>query len=133
MTRLDDGQLADVIVNGKPATGMPAFQLDDPQVGRLVSFLRTLRDPESQRPAIRMNVELSDGTSLVGEVINRSADDLQLRTEDGRIALLRVDGQRYRRVTSDVDWTTYNGDVSANRYSELEQINADTIGRLTTR
>ena len=133
ITRLDDGQLTDVILNGKPATGMPAFQLDDPQVGRLVSFLRTLRDPKSQRPAIRMNVELSDGTSLLGELINRSADDLQLRTEDGRIALLRVDGERYRRVTSDVDWPTYNGDVSANRYSELKQINADTIGQLTTR
>lgn len=75
--------------------------------------------------------ELADGGSLTGIPINhRDADDVQVRTDDGRVRLLRKVGHRYRTVTSEVDWPTYDGSPSGNRYSTLSQIDATTVGRL---
>ncbi len=56
--------------------------------------------------------------------------DLQLRTDDNELRLLRKDGDRYRVVTSQTDWTTYNGDPSGNRYTKLTQIDQSNVARL---
>ena len=45
-----------------------------------------------------------------GQVLGQGVDDVQLRTDDGRVHLLRRDGRRVREVTSDTSWPTYNGD-----------------------
>ena len=67
-----------------------------------------------------------EGTPLTHGV----ADDVQLRTADGRITLLRKAGTKYRRVTSEVDWATYDGSLTGNRYTTLTQINKGTVARL---
>jgi glucose dehydrogenase len=41
--------------------------------------------------------------------------------------------ERYREVTSDVDWSGYNGDPSGNRYSKLSQIDTANVSRLAPR
>jgi len=130
LARLDDDQIGQTILNGKPATGMPPFKLEPPEIHGLVTYLRTLKDTRAQRPPVRRRVVLTDGSTLEGEVINESRVDLQLRTADGRIALLRPDGDLYRRVTSEVDWATYHGDVSSNRYSEIDQVDSRNADRL---
>ena len=49
--------------------------------------------------------------------MNEGFADVQLRTDDNRVHLLRRDGNRFRSVTSDTDWPTYNGDPGGNRYT----------------
>jgi len=89
-----------------------------------MTFLRTIHP--LRRPApVQRTVEFADGTNLTGLVMNETAADLQMRTVDQLLHLLRPEGNRFREVTSQVDWTTYNGDVRGNRFSQL----AETLAR----
>jgi glucose dehydrogenase len=78
-----------------------------------------------------MTVGLADGTRLEGTTTARpGADEVQLRGADGRIYLLRKHGEGYRRVTSEVDWPTYDGVMGGNRYTTLTQIDKTSVRRL---
>ena len=82
-------------------------------------------------PAARRTIQTTDGQTLQGQVLAEGMTDLQLRTDDKKIRLLRkADGNRYRVVTSQTDWPTYNGDPSGNRYSKLTQIDKSNVARL---
>jgi alcohol dehydrogenase (cytochrome c) len=89
--------------------------------------------PTQPPPVIRMTVQTTDGKTIQGQVIAEGLADLQLRTDDKRIVLLRKDGERFRVVTSQTDWPTYNGDPGANRFSKLTQINASNVKNLGPR
>jgi alcohol dehydrogenase (cytochrome c) len=79
-------------------------------------------------------VQTTDGQRLEGRVLNEGMSDLQLRTDDQRIHLLRkTSGDRYRAVTSQRDWTTYHGDPGGNRYTTLTQIDKSNVARLAPR
>ena len=83
---------------------------------------------------VRKTVQTTDGQTLEGRVLNEGMADLQLRTDDQRIHLLRkTAGDRYRAVTSQRDWTTYHGDPGGNRYSTLTQIDKSNVARLAPR
>src|SRR5581483_2211006 len=85
-------------------------------------------------PLVRRTVQTTDGETLQGQVLAEGMTDLQLRTDDKRIHLLRkMDGSRYRVVTSQADWPTYHGDPSGNRYSKLTQIDKSNVARLAPR
>ena len=87
--------------------------------------------PPRAQPA---TYELADGRSLVGTPVNQAgADDIQLRTNDGQIVLLRRAGPRYRVVTSNVDWPSYDGSPSGNRYTPQTQVNKSNVERLAPR
>src|SRR3984885_10538584 len=82
----------------------------------------------------RRTLQTTDGQTLQGQVLSEGMTDLQIRTDDKKIRLLRkADGNRYRLVTSQSDWPTYNGDASGNRYSKLTQIDKSNVGRLAPR
>ena len=51
----------------------------------------------------------------------------------GSIVLLRKSGARYRVVTSGVDWPSYDGSTTGNRYTALTQIDKSNVGRLAPR
>jgi alcohol dehydrogenase (cytochrome c) len=130
LTRFTDEQLSELLVNGKPNLGMPGFpSLRGEEKTALMAFLRTIHPLRRPAPVQRI-VELADGTTLTGLVMNETAVDLQMRTTDRHIHLLRLEGNRFREVTSQADWTTYNGNVRGNRYSQLEQINRENIARM---
>jgi alcohol dehydrogenase (cytochrome c) len=83
---------------------------------------------------VRKSVQTTDGRTLEGQVLNEGMQDLQLRTDDKQIRLLRkTDGGRYRVVTSQTDWPTYHGDPSGNRYSKLTQIDKSNVSRLSAK
>ncbi|MCP5113315.1 MAG: PQQ-binding-like beta-propeller repeat protein [bacterium] len=124
-----DEQLAALIRQGLPGDGMPGYNFDDRETRDLVASLRALRPPRFQDP-VRIEVTTTAGDTLEGLVLNQSAYELQLRTSDQRIHLLRRKGDRYRRVTSETGWPSYNGQLSGNRYSTLDQISKATVGRL---
>ena len=51
MRHLTDAQLADIIANGVPETGMPGFRnLSEPQIGALVRYLRSLQGKTEAQP-----------------------------------------------------------------------------------
>jgi alcohol dehydrogenase (cytochrome c) len=125
----DDRELATIIRQGFPTRGMPAFRLSETEMSELIGFARTLtQTPKSE--TIRGKVEITDGQTLEGVILNQSSEDMQLQTADHRIHLLRKVGERYRPVTSQTDWTSYNGQLSGNRYSKLDQINRTNVARL---
>ena len=86
--------------------------------------------PVQPLPAARRTVQTTDGKSIEGQVIGEGMSDLQLRSGDGRITLLRKEGGAFRVVTSQADWPTYNGDPSGNRYSKLTAIDKSNVARL---
>ncbi len=127
-----DADLEAVIREGLPGAGMPSFaNLSKTETTNLIAFLRTLRPRAGTGPQ-RTTVMLEGGSSLSGVVLNQSAGELQLLSDDRRARLLRDTTQgRYREVTSQTGWTTYHGQVSGNRYSALTQITAANVSRLT--
>src|SRR5260370_19907366 len=129
LARRTDADLTRLIREGLPTRGMPAFNLPDREMNALIGFLRTLRP---RRPLLteRAKVDMTDGRALEGLVLNQSSEDMQLQTDDKRIHLLRKTGARYREVTSQTDWPSYNGETRGYRYSKLDQINRSNVARL---
>jgi hypothetical protein len=71
---------------------------------------------------VRDGVPRTDGATLEGFAVARTSRELQLRTDDQKIHLLRKAGDQYRRVTSQADWPSMHGQLSGNRYAPLTQI-----------
>src|SRR5262249_2448618 len=140
----DDAQLATLIHDGVPLRGMPPNPMPDAELQELVRFLRTIqRDPEPEAAPRTFRTEA--GGTIEGVVLGEGFDDLQIRTADGRVHLLRrlalserseSKGERsesrgVREVTSETPWPTYNGDPRGNRYTTLSQIDKSNVSRLT--
>jgi hypothetical protein len=110
---------------------LPPFPtIADSEAADLVAFVRTLR-PRSNVVPTRSRFALTDGRALDGLVLNRSHADVQLLGGDQKIHLLRPEsGDRYRAVTSQADWPSYNGGPNGSRYSTLAQIDRSNVERL---
>ena len=129
-----DAELAELIKTGIPNRGMPAFNLGNQEMNDLVAFLRTLRPPRRGPAPVRKKVPTTGGQTMEGLVLGESSLDLALRTDDQRIHLFRTGaGGRYRVVTSQTDWSTYNGQVGGNRYTTLTQITPANVAKLAPR
>jgi len=125
-----DEDLAALFKQGLPAAGMPAFpNLTATESADLIRYLRTLRPREGSGP-VRTKLTLADGQAIEGLVLNQSALDLQLLGDDRKLHLLRKSGDRYRAVTSQADWPSYNGQTTGSRYSTLAQITAGNVSRM---
>jgi alcohol dehydrogenase (cytochrome c) len=129
----DDKQLAQLILGGIPAKGMPPNVVAEAELMTLVKFLRSIERRAADVPAVRMSVQTTDGRRLEGRVLGEGFDDLQLRSDDNRVHLLRRAGDRFRAVTSEQNWPTYNGDPGGNRYTTLTQIDKTNAMRLAPR
>lgn len=123
-----DAGLARIVREGLPARGMPGANVTAADMGPLLAFLRGLE--QRADASRRLTIQTLDGQSLTGVVLNQTSRDLQLLGDDKRIHLLRPAGNRYRTVTSEVDWPTYHGQPGGNRYSTLTQIDAGNVSRL---
>ncbi|MBK5295389.1 MAG: PQQ-binding-like beta-propeller repeat protein [Acidobacteriia bacterium] len=130
----NDQELAAVLRDGVPLRGMPAFKdVPEPELTALIGFLRTLVRPAGGRGRgipTRVQIQLTDGKPLAGIPIGRTSREMQLRTDDQRIHLLRNAGERYREVTSQTDWPSFHGQLSGNRYTAMTQINQANVARL---
>jgi alcohol dehydrogenase (cytochrome c) len=127
---LDNAQLDKLIRDGIPTKGMPPAALGAVEARALVRFLRTIERRESDEPIVRKTIQTVDHVTIAGRVLGEGFDDLQLRTDDGRVHLLRRTGDRYRGVTSSADWPSYNGEPGGNRYTTLPQITRANVTRL---
>jgi alcohol dehydrogenase (cytochrome c) len=127
----DNAQLATLIRQGLPSRGMPPSTVTDEELTALTRFLRRLSRPTGLPPAERLKATLTDGKTLDGVVVGQGFDDVQLRTADGKVHLLRRAGQNFREVTSERDWPGYNGDPGGNRYTTLSEITPANVSRMT--
>jgi alcohol dehydrogenase (cytochrome c) len=128
-----DEELRAVIRQGLTGAGMPAFStMSDTETSDLVQHLRSLRARSGSGPT-RAEIALAGGGAIAGLVLNRGAADLQLLGDDRKLHLLRKSGSAYRRVTSQADWPTYNGQSTGSRYSPLTQITPANAARLAPR
>ena len=100
---------------------------------QLIAFLRTLAAAGRSRRAAGADEasRLTDGKSLDGVVLNQGFDDLQLRTDDDRVHLLRRSGRRVsarsRRRRTGRGITAIRG---GNRYTTLSEITPANVSRL---
>ncbi len=127
-----DDEVIAIIRDGVAAKGMPAFkQLPESEVKALVASMRSMmqRRRRGFQP-VRQKVKLTDGSEVEGLAVAKTSRELQLRTDDQKLVLLRRTGERYRRVTSEADWPSMHGGLSGNRYSELEQLTPANVSRL---
>jgi alcohol dehydrogenase (cytochrome c) len=125
----EDAQLASLIHDGIPLRGMPPNPMPDAEVATLIRFLRSIQrdaDPEAAPRTFRT----VGGSTFDAVVLGEGFDDLQVRTSDGRVRLLRRAGTSVREVTSGTPWPTYNGDPRGNRYTTLTDIDRKTVSRL---
>lgn len=53
-------KISEVVRNGRPTKGMPAFQLPDPDMQAIVAFIHMRRDYEEAHPGGRRRVEVAD-------------------------------------------------------------------------
>ena len=130
---LNEAELTNVVRSGVPGRGMPAISVSDAEMTALLAHLRTLRAPARARRERTVHLQLTSGESLEGVITGEGIDDVQLRSADGRIHLLRRASDRFRAVGSQSDWPTYDGNLSGNRFTELKQIDRSNVGRLTPR
>ncbi len=126
----NDQELEAVVRDGVAGAGMPAFpNLSRAETADLIAFLRTLRPANAATR--RTTVTLDNGRTLAGVVLNQSQGELQILGDDRTVHLLRESATgRFRKVTSQTDWPTYNGHVNGNRYSPLAQITPANVSRL---
>lgn len=116
---------------------MPPHEIADPEMKDLLAFLHTLRPanrgglfgPPGPRPG---SAKLTSGAVQRGLIRNETNFDMQIATADGKVHLLVREGDAWseRSITPKMDWTSYNGGYSGNRYSALEQINTSNVQRL---
>ena len=111
---------------------MPPTQLNVSEMGNLLKYLHSIQR-RFTRPVVRMKAETTGGQILEGQVLGEGFDDVQLRTDDKRVHLLRRDGARFREVTSETNWPTYNGETGGNRFTTLSQINKNNISKLASK
>jgi alcohol dehydrogenase (cytochrome c) len=123
--------------DGVPLRGMPSFAgVPEPEMNALVAFLRTLVSPQRRGRGgrggfqVRMKVQTTDGRALEGIALGQTGREIQLRTDDQRIHLLRKVGEQYREVTSQADWPGFHGQLSGNRYTTMTQIDKANVSRL---
>jgi alcohol dehydrogenase (cytochrome c) len=130
---MNDTQIESTIRAGVPGRGMPPVAVTDEELRVVLAHLRTLRVTGSAgREAIRQ-ITTTTGAVLQGVVTGEGIDDLQIRTTDGRIHLMRRSGERFREVTSQKDWPAYDGGFNGNRFTTLQQINKSNVSRLVPR
>src|SRR5258708_5666542 len=113
----DDGQLAALIRDGIPLRGMPPNLLGDAEMTALVRFLRTIEREPAPEAAPRTFKEIPGGGTIEGAVLGEGFDDLQVRTADGRVRLLRREGGGGPPVTSGPDWPAHNGGPRRTRHT----------------
>src|SRR5207245_265124 len=73
-------------------------------------------------------IKMADGKARTGLLLGQGDLDATL-LENGKFVLLARDGDVYREkpITPKADWLFYDGSLTANRFSQLEQINTTTI------
>src|SRR4051794_23888701 len=83
--KLSDAEVAATVREGLPTKGMPANHLNDTDMATLIGFLHTLQPRETGFRSYALKGNLTNGKTLDEMVLNKSLDDVQIRTADKKI------------------------------------------------
>jgi alcohol dehydrogenase (cytochrome c) len=134
LAALTDSQLQITIQGGLPTRGMPANDVGSTELPPLIAYLRSLRPRQPGFQPYRAQVQLVGGQKLAGLMLAEGFGDAQLRTDDHQLHLLRrTEALSFREVSSEVDWSTYNGNVGGNRYTQMSQITKANVRHVAPR
>ena len=89
LRRFGDPELIKLIHDGIPTKGMPPNLVKGPELAALVKFLRVIALRVSDTPVVRKSVQTTSGATLDGQVLGEGVEDMQLRTDDKKVHLLR--------------------------------------------
>ncbi len=129
---LTDAQIATVVTQGRK--GMPSFNIPAAELTKLSGFLRMLEPADVGFKKYKLKAQLANGKSVEGTVVNESITDVQMVGDDKKVHLLRrLDGGKFREVTSEVDWATYNGSITGNRFTSMTQISKLNVRQVAPR
>ncbi len=144
----DDKEVAEFVRQGRIEKGMPAFPFTDEEMKQLAGYVRGLIAGAIQVEQARVigrgragllepktgSVQLVDGRTLQGTIMNEGDYSTELLTADGKMHLLLRDrpDQSFREppIEPKQDWDSYDGNLSGNRYSNLEQVNSENVARM---
>ena len=127
-----DQQLGSLILTGIPGR-MPANQVNEEDLALLTRHLRSLQARSQARPSERVKLSMTNGSVLEGVHLGQGFADRQIRTDDGKVHLLRRVGDKYREAAPGIDWPGFNGDPRGNRYTTMNQITKANVGQITAR
>lgn len=139
-----DTEIATLVRTGRVDKGMPRFAFTNEEMDVLLKHLHGLATgtvqvtPGQPRPGTGpfqphpVSLKLRDGRTLAGTLTSESAFSATVITADGKFHLLIRDGGNYseRQIEPKQDWASYDGSLTGNRYSRLEQINTNNIQKL---
>ena len=101
--RSTEPDLIALMREGIPARGMPGFtEVPEPELRAIAAFAKSIVPPagrggRGRGPAARVKLQTTDGKSLEGIPLGSTSREIQLRTDDGRIHLLRKSGEQVSR------------------------------------
>ena len=128
-----DARIQTTVTGGLSSRGMPPVDVNAQEMPQLLTYLRTLRAKRTFQP-YRISAHLKNGGPLDGMVVSEGLQDVQVLTDDGQLHLLRRAGiERFREVTSEVDWVSYNGNAGGNRFTPMRQIDRANVRRVGPR
>jgi alcohol dehydrogenase (cytochrome c) len=138
-----DGELSALVRNGRPDRGMPKFNFNDSEMKGLIGHLRGLASGAIGAAALPgrggrgggrfepqpATVRLQDGRTLEGTLTSSAPFSATLLTADGKFHLLTRSSDTYaeRRIEPKLDWPSYDGGYTGNRYSSLAQIDTANV------
>jgi alcohol dehydrogenase (cytochrome c) len=129
-----DERVQSTVTGGLPNRGMPPVNVDAQEMPQLIAYLRSLRPKRNFEP-YRILAHLTNGNTLNGMVVAEGTSDLQMILSNStQLHLLRrVGGDRFREVTSEADWPSYNGSSGGNRFTSLQQIDRSNVRHIVPR
>ena len=141
-----DGEILALVKTGRPDRGMPRFEFRDDELKGLLAHLHGLATGTIQGasgPARggrggapfqphAVSLKLQDGRTLDGTLTSQTTFGATVWSGDGKFHLLARNGDVYseRAIEPKQDWTSYDGNYTGNRYSRLEQVNTNNVGKL---
>jgi alcohol dehydrogenase (cytochrome c) len=146
VTSHSDEELSALVRNGRLDRGMPKFDFNDSEIKVLIGHLRGLASGAISGAALPARggrgggrfqpqpatLRLEDGRTLEGTLISSAPFSATLLTADGKFHLLTRSGDTYaeRRIEPKLDWPSYDGGYTGNRYSSLAQIDTASVKHL---
>ena len=141
-----DTEISALVHNGRPDRGMPKFDFNESETKALTDHLRGLAAGAGggaagpgrggrggaifqPHPA---TLKLGDGRTLDGTLTSTTQFSATLLTADSKFHLLARSGETYteRPLEPKLDWPSYDGGYTGNRYSPLDRVNTATVKHL---
>ena len=88
LSQRNDSQLGTLIRTGV-AGRMPGNSIGDEDLSVLTKHLRLMQSKSTAKPSQRVTLTMTDGKKLEGVALGQGFTDRQVRTDDGKVHLLR--------------------------------------------